>query len=459
MSSIIPSIRFGVGVIIVLLQLMIVRPGVAGWTETSAKHLSLAEAIQTAVAKNPTIAAVQSQLEVSDARIDQARSGLLPQLDFSEDFTRTTSPTGVFSAKLNQGTFTQQDFDVNTLNNPDPINNFATNFNLTVPVFNSRQTWIGFNQAKLNHEAVNSAMVRTRQQVIAATVFAYTGVQLAQENVLVVEQALQTARAHLDLAASRLRSGLVVKSDLLRAEVRVAELEQERLQAQSQLEIAGASLNATMGLEIDQVFRLTTPLEQGPELPGSLSEWTRKALQHRPDLAQVNYRQELAQKEVTKTKSAHLPSLFLSGNYQINTEDFSKTADNYTVGAVLSLNLFSGYNLQSRVSEARANLRQVQAMRQQLKLGIAVETKQAFLQTQSALQRIRVAQGAVAQAEEGLRIVRNRYEIGLYTIVNLLDAEVALQRARTNYSRSLHDHSVARAKLALAAGTLDENFR
>jgi outer membrane protein TolC len=64
----------------------------------------------------------------------------------------------------------------------------------------------------------------------------------------------------------------------------------------------------------------------------------------------------------------------------------------------------------------------------------------------------------VAQAEEGLRIVRNRYESGLFTIVNLLDAEVALQHARTNYFLSLHDFEVAMAQLNLAAGIIDETF-
>jgi outer membrane protein TolC len=65
----------------------------------------------------------------------------------------------------------------------------------------------------------------------------------------------------------------------------------------------------------------------------------------------------------------------------------------------------------------------------------------------------------VAQAEEGLRIVRNRYENGLYTIVNLLDAETAFQQARNNYLGALHDYMVSRVQLALAAGTLDEDFR
>jgi outer membrane protein len=420
--------------------------------------LSLEGAIQVALAQNPRIAAAQSQLEASGARITQARSGLLPQVNFSENFSRTNSPTGVFSAKLNQGEFTQQDFDVSRLNNPNSRNNFATVFSVTLPVFNGGQNWIGLSQAKLDQQAVNMAAFQTRQQVLADTVNSYIGVLLAWENLVVVEESLNTAKAHLDLVSSRLRNGLVVKSDLLRAEVRVAELEQEKLQAQSQFEISRASLNATIGLEVNRVFCLTTPLERGSKLSGSLTDWTDKAMEYRPDLTQLKLQEMMAEKEVSKSKAAHLPSVHLVGNYEINSEDFSETNDNYTVGAMLRLNLFSGYNLQSRISEANARLRQVRAARQQLELAVAVQVKQAFLQARSSWQSIKVAQGAVAQAEEGLRIVRNRYESGLYTIVNLLDAELALQQARTNYLRSLHYYKVATTQLTLAAGTLDENF-
>jgi outer membrane protein TolC len=90
---------------------------------------------------------------------------------------------------------------------------------------------------------------------------------------------------------------------------------------------------------------------------------------------------------------------------------------------------------------------------------VRVETEQAFLEARSAWQRIAVAEKAVEQAEEGLRIVKNRYNSGLLTIVDLLDSEVTLQRARTRHFQSLHDYKVARIRLALAAGVLDEDFR
>jgi len=446
------------GVYLYLAGVMPLRAGVtleAGEPESS---LTLQQAVQKALVTSPRVNAAQSQVEASEARLAGVRSGLFPKLDVIEEFSRTNNPVGAFSAKLNQGTFTRADFDPSVLNSPNALNNFATTFSVTLPLFDSGQTWIGLGQAGLDKRAAAMAATRTRQEVIAETVIAYTGVQVAQERLRVVEQALDTARANMKLVRSRLESGLVVKSDLLRAEVRVAELEQAQVEGQSQVEIAAAALNAAMGLPVEMAFRLATPLEVGPEVQETLEIWTRRALEQRPDIEQVKSRERIAADEVSKSKAAHLPSLHLLGNYQINSEDFSDTAESYGVGAAVRFNLFNGYNIQAKVEEARSGLRHAQAMARQMELSVTMETKQAFLQAQSSWQRIRVARAAVSQAEEGLRIVRNRYENGLYTIVNLLDGEVALQQARSNYVRALHDFAVARLRLHLAAGVLDENL-
>lgn len=421
--------------------------------------LTLGEAIKMGLANNPEIAVVMSRVDASGAKVSLARSGFFPRVDISESFSRTTNPMWAFGTKLNQEVITSQDFDPQTLNDPEAINNFATTLSVTLPLYDRGQNWIGLSQARLNQKAIFLSEDRVRQHVIVDVVVSYVRVLLAQENLRVVERTLETAIANFKMVNSRFQSGLVVKSDLLRAEVRIAELEQERLEAESHVEIARAVLNAALGVEVDRSFQLQTPLERTCEKPDSLETWISRSLNNRADLEQLKLQEMIAQEEVKKAKSAHLPGLYVSGNYEINSEDFSETGNNYTVGAMVRLNLFNGFGFQSKVKEAIANVRQARALVRQLDLGVRVETRQAFFQAQSAYERIDVAHAAVAQAEEGLRIVRNRYESGLFTIVNLLDAEVALQQARTNYFRSLHDFEIAMARLHLAAGIIDENFR
>jgi outer membrane protein TolC len=302
-------------------------------------------------------------------------------------------------------------------------------------------------------------MTRRRQQVIAQTVFTYVGLLMAEENLAIVEQTLMTARANLKMVRSRYESGFVVKSDLLRTQVHIANLEQQQLQASNQVEINRAELNAAMGVAIDSEFELVSRLDSGVEITEPLDRWINIALDQRADLKQIDFQQSVAEEEIKKSRAAHLPSLNLTGNYEVNTEDFNESADNYSVGAVLKLNIFSGNRTSAKLREAKAALRQIQAVRRKLEQRVLVETRQAYLYAESAWRRILVARVAVDQAEEALRIVRNRYKNGLFTIVDLLNSELALQQAHTNHLRAVHDYKVSTANLMLAAGTLDEKFQ
>jgi len=425
----------------------------------SSGFLSLSEAIQIALTHNPSINEVQAQVDISTERIVQAKSGFMPQIDASGVYDRTTNPAGVFATKLNQGMITQDDFNVNRLNDPDAIDNYTGRLSAIWPLYDSGQTWHGVRQAELGRKETDLEMIRRRQQVIARTVFTYVGLLMTQENLAIVRQTLATAKANLKMVKSRYESGFVVKSDLLRTQVHIANLEQQQLQAASQVEIARAELNAAMGVAIDSEFELISRMDSGEEIAEPMERWIKIAIDQRADLKQIDFQQSTAEEEIKKSRAAHLPSLNLAGNYEVNTEDFSESADNYRVGAVVTFNIFSGNRTSAKVREAKAALRQIQAMRRKLRQRVLVETRQAYLHADSAWRRIQVARAAVAQAEEALRIVRNRYENGLFTIVDLLNAELALQQTHTNHLRAMHDYKVSTANLMLAAGTLDENFQ
>jgi len=421
--------------------------------------LSFSEAIQIALTHNPAINEVQAQVDVSNERIVQARSGFMPRIDAAGAYNRTTNPARTFATKLNQAMIAQDDFNIDRLNNPDPIDNYAGRLTAIWPLYDSGQTWYGVRQAELGQRQTSLEMTRMRQHVIAQTVVAYVGLLMARENRAIVQQTLRTAGAHQKMVESRYKGGFVVKSDLLRTQVHIADLEQQQLQAASQVEIARAELNAAMGVAIDSKFELISQLQSKQGIAEPMERWIEIALEQRADLKQMEFQQSAAEEEIKKTQAAYLPSLNLEGNYEVNTEHFDESADNYSVGAVVTFNIFSGNLTSAKVREAKASLRQVQAARRNLKQRVLVETRQAYLQADNAWRRIQVARAAVTQAQEALRIVRNRYNNGLFTIVDLLNSELALQQAHTNHLRAVHDYKVANANLMLAAGTLDENFQ
>jgi len=419
-----------------------------------AVDLTLAQAVDKAISHNPGLQAAQFQTLSAREKIIQARSGALPQVYFQEQINRTTNPMWAFGTKLNQESIATEDFNPDRLNDPDAITNSASRLSVTWPVYDSGQTWYGLQQARLNQEATSFSQERTRQQVIAGTITAYIRTLLVRENQAVIHQILETARTHLKLVQSRYDGGFVAKSDLLRAQVHIADLKQQLSESKSQTDIAKCMLKIAMGGASNLDDTLTTPLEAGIPMAGSLDEWIAKAMAHRPDLKQLIVQKRVAEKEMDKSRASRLPSVSLSGNYEINSEDFNDTGSNYTVGAVASLPLFTGGRISSSIREADFNLKQIKAMLQGMEQRICGETRQAFFNARSAWERIQVAQSAIGQSKESLRIVKNRYNSGLFTITDLLDVEVTVQQSLTNHLKAVHDYRAAITRLELAAGIM-----
>ena len=115
-------------------------------------------------------------------------------------------------------------------------------------LYDGGKTKSNYKQAKQNRQAASLLLRLTRQKVIAKTAKAYMGLLLAQKNILVIKKALSSAKANQKMVSSRYKNGFVVKSDLLRANVRIADLKQQYLKAKNNVNTAKSMLNASMGL-------------------------------------------------------------------------------------------------------------------------------------------------------------------------------------------------------------------
>jgi outer membrane protein len=393
-----------------------------------ASDLTLSKAVETALSGNSGLQASGFGVLSAQEKIIQARSGAMPRVTLSGQSSHTTNPMWAFGTRLNQESITAGDFDPDRLNNPDGITNYASTLSVAWPVYDSGQTWYGLQQAQLNHEAAAFFEKRTRQQVVAGTITAYIGALFTLEKQNIIQQILETARSHLKLVESRYNGGFVTKSDLLRAQVQIADLEQQLAEAKSQTDISKCQLNVVMGVAGTPDYTLSTQLKADAPVHGSLETWVGTALSNRPDLRHLEFQRQIAQKEIDKSKASRNPSVTLAGNYEINSEDFN---------------------------EAGINLEQVKALHKGMEQQICGETRQAFFNAQSAWERIRVTQAAVGQSRESLRIVKNRYNSGLFTITDLLDAQVMVQQSLTHQIKAVYDYKAAATRLNLAAGIID----
>jgi outer membrane protein len=431
--------------------------GVAAWAQGALpEELTLAQAIKTALEKHPALRVAQHQAAAAATGVDQARAGFLPRVDFSEGFSYSDNPVYAFGSLLNQGRFTAADFAINKLNHPDPITNWRTNLGASIPLFLGGRNVLGYQQAQLGREAADQARARAEQEVIFAVIRSYSAVRLSREALTTVEASVRTAEANLSAAEARYDTGLSVASDALAAKVRLARLREESIAAANQVRLAQFALNEAMGQPLDRANRIVGQLELPALVFESADGLEAIARDNRPDYRQADLEAQRLEKEVLRAKGALLPSLHLMGNYELNNNQFASSGqDSWAVGVVLNLNVFNGGADRARIAEAQANHQRALAQRDRLAGAIGLEVHEAFLAHQTARERIAVAREALSQAEESLRIVQDRYEAGLTTIVELLDSEVALTASRTNLTRTLYDATVSQARLDLSLGRLD----
>ena len=417
--------------------------------------LTLSLAVDKALKNNPLIRITLSGREIADAQLREVRAGWFPLLQFSETFTRGNNPVFVFGSLLEQARFTQQNFRLSALNNPDPLSNFRTDISLRQTLFDQLQTYTRVTQARLGQQQADLQKAMVEQQVRFEVIRSYYGVLVAHAKKGVAEEAVKMAESVVKWTRDRFQNGLVVQSDLLAAEVQLAEFRQQQIDAVGDVAVAYAALNTMMGLPVETSQNVTGELAEKRFEALQREELIQLALAHRPDYVRAGNNIRLNKEGVIGAKREYLPRLDLFAVYGGSGKDLSSGSSDYTISANLTFNLFD-YGRSARISKARAAESMAAAEQEHLSNQIRLEVARAYQQHVSARERLVVAGQAIDQALETLRIIQNRYREGLTTITEVLRAETALVRARLNLVAARYDHYVSYAHVLLSVGKLTD---
>lgn len=417
--------------------------------------LTLTQAVDAALKNNPLIRMTLSGRAIADAHLQEARAGWFPLLQFSETFTRGDNPVFVFGSLLEQAGFTQQNFRLSALNNPDPLSNFRSAITLRQTLFDQLQTYTRVTQARLGQQQADLQKEMVEQQVRFEVIRSYYGVLVAHAKIGVAEEAVKMAESVVKWTRDRFQNGLVVQSDLLAAEVQLAEFRQQQIDAVGDVAVAYAALNTMMGFPVETSQKVTGELADKRFEALQREELIRLALIHRPDYMRAANNIQLNKEGVIGAKREYLPKLDLFGNYGLSGKDLSSGSSDYTFGASLSFNLFDP-GRSARIGKARAAESMAAAEQEHLANQIRLEVARSYQQHVSARERLGVAGQAIDQAAETLRIIQNRYRAGLTTITEVLRAETALVRARLNLVAAHYDHYVSYAHVLLSIGKMTD---
>jgi outer membrane protein len=418
--------------------------------------LTLKQAVESALESNPLVAAALAGRQEAEARIRQARSGYMPRVQLSESFQRSNNPVLVFGSLLTQHQLEEENLALGPLNRPGALNNYQSRVTVEQMIFDFGQTGREVEAARLTSEIAGEDRRRVDSDVILSVIRTYFGVVLAEKTLEVAQQSLESVQADLDRAESIYRSGRSTQADVLAVRVHLAAVREREIRASNELAVARATMNDALGISLDRICRLTTPLEYSAAAPDiTLEQYRRSAAEKRPEMRQAELAQRLAQTQQHIAGSAYLPHVVFQGTIESDRQNFfDKGGANWSTGVTLRWNLWNGGETKARVEQARFAQSRTEALRKRTDLAIQLEVQRARLDLVAAEQRIGVASAAAAEAEEAHRIIQNRHRAGLTTITELLRSETALADARTRRLAAIYDHRVAAAALEYAAGTL-----
>ena len=418
-------------------------------------QLTLERSIEIALANNPEVAATLWDVSVAGARADQAKAARWPTLIYEGNYIKYLNSRPLWEARYNneRRLFSKQQSRGDVL--------------LKLPLFTGGRIINDIKAAELVRLAEENRLSRTRDELIFNVSSTFYAI-LSQEKVIdSLKFSLNAMEEQRKKTAAMLEVAKVAKVDLLRTEVRLADLQQSLERETNVLDIQKRLLATLLGLDEKANLKIDGKLTF--EKKGfSSDQLVPLALDRRPDYQAARDKVEAQAKRVDVARAGHAPNVNLVGSYGYRGTGVMGVADDRSirspqnrgpwydddgqVGVVLTLPLFEGGRITAKVKEEWAALAAAQERLRKLNLQVRQEVEVAVLDVRSSSERVKATEKAVEQARESLRIETLKYSLGSGSITDVLDAQSALLQTETTYYRALSDFRTAIARLKLAVG-------
>ncbi len=398
------------------------------------QSLPLRDALDRADQSAFGVRAARGQADAAAAAQTAALRGILPSVRLEGGFARTDDPIGAFGTALRQRILTSADFDPARLNRPAPISNYSGALVLEQPLING-DAWAGRMAAARGADAADASTEWTRLTMHADVVRAWFGAILAAETVGTLESADAASRAHVAQAESMVRQGLATRSDALLADVKAGEVEAQLADARAQAETARRLLALAIG-DVSLSMALPARLPASAQLAALIAADT-AALDaaQRADVVAARRALEAAHLDVDRARALYLPRLNGIVRYDWNSAARVYGGDHsWTVGVMATWTPFAGAGEIADRQAAGGRAAAAGAMYEAAVARAGVELEQSANALRAALQRLAIADRGVAQSAEAHRIVARKYDGGLATVVELLDASATETRAALDAS-------------------------
>jgi outer membrane protein len=407
---------------------------------------TLQDAWARAAQQDRSLAAVRSQAEAAQLDAAAAKAQRWPTLAVGGSYTRfDDAPAFDF-------TFTGLPVTPPELFGGD---DFAMgSATLSVPLFTGGRISSSIAAAEARGRGAGAQLQGAQQDLKLAVAEAYVDVLRARKALAVADSNVRTLEALAGDIGAMYERELVPKNELLAVQVALADARQNRLRTANGAEIAQAAYNRRLGEPLDRVAELEEQVPEPDSLPPDLGSLVQLAAGRRTELAALGEQARAYAQLAKMERSRVLPQVSVSGGYYYLENQFLDDEEFAMAGVGVQWALFDGGQSRKRAAAMERNRRAAEDQRADAESLIALQVRQAWLGVEETRKRVQVTADAVEQAEENLRIARERYGAGLGTQTQLLEAETLRVRALTNRDSAVLDASLARLRLARAVGSL-----
>lgn len=399
--------------------------------------LNLDDAMQRAFQTNPTVSIAQYELDSARANYNAARQSR----GISINAQHQTRRHGNDDAQLVNGIWTKS-----------IGNTHANGLTASLPIFTGGKLSGTIQQAKANYKYNEVGVQRTYNEMRSTVTNGYFTMlqadnlqKLNAESVTRLEDHLKNVQAQYDV-------GVVAKVDVLRSQVELANAKQTLIQAENSYQVAEANMNKIVGLPMDTNLKLDNLLVY-TAYDKNMDDCLAYAAEHRPELMQAKYNVDAAKGALKVARAGHMPQVSASASQEWSDNNWPGDENgNWGVGVNVTLNVFDTGVTLSKIHGAEADLKKAEETYRDTVDSVNLDVRSNYLGLREAEKRIETTKLAVDQADEDYRIAQLRYMSGVGTNTDVLDAQVALTQAKTNYTQALYDYNTSKTALETSIG-------
>lgn len=413
--------------------------------------LNLEAAQERALRGNRDLQIFAAQIDEASSLKLLAKSAFLPQVTFSEQVLRSNDAVTAFGLRLRQEGFRQADLALPALNQPAALTDYQTAIEVRQALFSGGANQARQRQAQAGLQEARLAAEERRRELRWQVADAYWNLVLARQSLAALRQSLASAHAHAQAAQARHQQQTSPYAEVLAAQARVAQLKGEETAAASQELSAAEELSLLLGLDSQvQITPADTLAPAAVQLPTEPLE--QGTLAARPALRAAAQEVEAARQGLHQARAGHLPLVQAFARFELDADTpFARQGESWTLGGVLTWDIFSGFRTTAALQQARARQEQAQTRLDLLEEQVQRQVRQARRRIETAQLRLAAAVQAGQYSQERLRLEELNYRQGLAAVAELLDAEDQHTQAQLRYLEAVRQLHSGLAYLEYAA--------